>query len=280
MIRILLILCLLAISSLTKAEVINNLVINGNKRVSDETIKIYGEIELNKDIEESDINKIINNLYSTNFFNDVSIKINKNTLVVSVVEHPVINQLIILGEPKKNLESQIKKIISLKENKSFIRSFLAKDIATIKNLYSSLGYNFAEIVTKSKIIDQDNLDLIFEIKKGNQTKITSISFIGNNSVRSKRLKDVIASEENKFWKVISKNTNFSENLINLDTRLLKNYYKSLGFYDVKINSSAAEIDENVGNAKIIYSIDEGNRYIINKISTKIDKVFDKKLFYL
>ena len=67
MIRILLILCLLAISSLTKAEVINNLVINGNKRVSDETIKIYGEIELNKDIEESDINKIINNLYSTNF---------------------------------------------------------------------------------------------------------------------------------------------------------------------------------------------------------------------
>ena len=101
MIRILLILCLLAISSLTKAEVINNLVINGNKRVSDETIKIYGEIELNKDIEESDINKIINNLYSTNFFNDVSIKINKNTLVVSVVEHPVINQLIILGEPKK-----------------------------------------------------------------------------------------------------------------------------------------------------------------------------------
>ena len=145
-------------------------------------------------------------------------------------------------------------------------------------MYSSLGYNFAEIATKSKIIDQDNLDLIFEIKKGNQTKITSISFIGNKSVRSKRLKDVIASEENKFWKVISKNTNFSENLINLDTRLLKNYYKSLGFYDVKINSSAAEIDENVGNAKIIYSIDEGNRYIINKISTKIDKVFDKKIF--
>ena len=278
MIRILLITCFLAISSLTKAEVINNLVINGNKRVSDETIKIYGEIELNKDIEESDINKIINNLYSTNFFNDVSIKINNNTLVVSVVEHPVINQLIILGEPKKNLESQIKKIISLKENKSFIRSFLAKDIATIKNLYSSLGYNFAEIATKSKIIDQDNLDLIFEIKKGNQTKITSISFIGNKSVRSKRLKDVIASEENKFWKVISKNTNFSKNLINLDTRLLENYYKSLGFYDVKINSSAAEIDKNDGNAKIIYSIDEGNRYIINKISTKIDKVFDKKNF--
>ena len=278
MIRIILILCSFLIFSFAKAEVINNLIINGNKRVSDETIKIYGDIELNKDISESGLNKIINNLYSTNFFNDVSIKIDKDTLIVTVIEHPVVNQLIILGEPKKTLEEQIKKLISLKENKSFIRSFLAKDIATIKGLYSSLGYNFAEVVTKSKVIDQDNLDLIFEIKRGNQTKIASISFIGNKSVRSKRLKDVIASEENKFWKFISKNTNFSKNLINLDTRLLENYYKSLGFYDVEINSSAVEIDENVGDAKIVYSIDEGNRYIINKISTKIDKVFDKKDF--
>ena len=276
--RIIFILCFFLTFSFSKAEVINNLIINGNKRVSDETIKVYGEIELNKNLSESGINKIINNLYSTNFFDDVSIKITEDTLIVTVIEHPVVNQLIILGEPKKTLEDQIKKLISLKENKSFIRSFLAKDIATIKSLYASLGYNFAEVTTKSKVIDQDNLDLIFEIKRGNQTKISSISFIGNKSVRSKRLKDVIASEENKFWKVISKNTNFSKNLINLDTRLLENYYKSLGFYDVKINSSAVEIDENVNDAKIIYSIDEGNRYIIKKISTKIDKVFDKKNF--
>ncbi len=276
--RIIFILCFFLTFSFSKAEVINNLIINGNKRVSDETIKVYGEIELNKNLSESGINKIINNLYSTNFFDDVSIKITEDTLIVTVIEHPVVNQLIILGEPKKTLEDQIKKLISLKENKSFIRSFLAKDIATIKSLYASLGYNFAEVTTKSKVIDQDNLDLIFEIKRGNQTKIASISFIGNKSVRSKRLKDVIASEENKFWKVISKNTNFSKNLINLDTRLLENYYKSLGFYDVKINSSAVEIDENVNDAKIIYSIDEGNRYIIKKISTKIDKVFDKKNF--
>ena len=92
------------------------------------------------------------------------------------------------------------------------------------------------------------------------------------------MRDVIASEEDKFWKVISRNTNFSENLINLDIRLLSNYYKSLGFYDIKINSNLAELDKS-GKARLVYSIDEGTRYTINKISTNLDKVFDKEIFF-
>ena len=261
------------------AEEVNKLVIEGNKRVSDETIKIYGGIETNKEINEIELNKIINNLYSTNFFEDVSAKIKANILTINVSEYPVINQLVIIGENRKSFVDQIKKLISLKENKSFIRTSLNKDILAINNFYSSLGYNAVKIKTKSKIIDQDNLDLILEIERGKQTKITKINFIGNETIRSRRLKDIIASEEDKFWKVISKNTNFSKNLINLDKRLLNNYYKSLGFYDIDINSSAVELDEDKGSAKIVYSITEGKRYSINKISTKIDKVFDKKLFF-
>ena len=279
MIKTLIILITCLIFSNLNADQINKLIIDGNKRVSEETIKVYGEIEINKDISEADLNRIITNLYSTNFFNDVSVRIESDTLLIKVKEYPVINQLIIFGEKRKNFEEQIKKLISLKEKKSFIRSFLSQDIATIKKFYSSLGYNFAKIETKSKIIDEDNLDLIIEIDRGTQTKILSINFIGNDSIRSRRLKDVIASEENKFWKVISKNTNFSKNLVNLDQRLLENYYKSIGFYDVKVNSSNVQVDEQKGDARITYSINEGKRYTINKISTKIDPVFDKKIFF-
>jgi len=279
MIKKILILLTLFLFSNVKADVINKLIIEGNKRVSKETIKVYGEIEIDKDISEAELNQITNKLYSTNFFNNVSVKISSDTLIIKVSEYPVINQLIIIGEKRKSLEEQIKKIISLKEKKSYIKSYLSKDIANIKKLYSSLGYNFVKIDAKSKIIDDYNLDLIIEIEKGIQTKISSINFIGNDTIRSRRLKDVIASEENKFWKVISKNTNFSKNLINLDTRLLENYYKSIGFYDVTVNSSTVEIDDKEGYAKIIYSIDEGTRYTINKISTNIDKVFDKKIFF-
>ncbi len=261
-----------------KAEVVEKIVIEGNKRISDETIKIYGEVELNKDFTESDLNKVLSNLNSTNFFQNIEINFNNKILKIVLEEYPFVNQLIILGEPKKGYVEEIKKLIQIKSKRPFIKANLAKDIEIIKKLYSSLGYNFAKVDAKIKEIDSDNFDLLIEIERGEQTKISSIKFIGNKDIRSRRLRDVIASTEDKFWKVISNNSNLSENLINLDRRLLTNYYKSLGYYDVKISSNIAEINK-AGNADLVYSIEEGTRYTINKISTKIDEVFDKNLFF-
>ena len=264
--------------TIVKADVVNDLVISGNKRVSDETIKIYGEIDISKDITENELDKILKNLYSTNFFEDVKVQIKNNKLEIVLKEYPVINQLILIGEESNKYKELIKKTIRLKEKKSFIKSFLAKDLETIKKLYSSLGYNFSKVEAKIKTNESDNLDLIIEINRGGKTKISSINFVGNKVIKAKRLREIIASEENKFWKFISRNTILSENLISLDRRLLINYYKSIGFYDIKINSNIAEIKKD-GNADLIYTIQEGNRYTINKISTNVDSVFDKKLFF-
>ena len=264
--------------TILKADVVNDLVISGNKRVSDETIKIYGEIDISKDITENELDKILKNLYSTNFFEDVKVQIKNNKLEIVLKEYPVINQLILVGEESNKYKELIKKTIRLKEKKSFIKSFLAKDLETIKKLYSSLGYNFSKVEAKIKTNESDNLDLIIEINRGGKTKISSINFVGNKVIKAKRLREIIASEENKFWKFISRNTILSENLISLDRRLLINYYKSIGFYDIKINSNIAEIKKD-GNADLIYTIQEGNRYTINKISTNVDSIFDKKLFF-
>jgi len=264
--------------TILKADVVNDLVISGNKRVSDETIKIYGEIDISKDITENELDKILKNLYSTNFFEDVKVQIKNNKLEIVLKEYPVINQLILIGEESNKYKELIKKTIRLKEKKSFIKSFLAKDLETIKKLYSSLGYNFSKVEAKIKTNESDNLDLIIEINRGGKTKISSINFVGNKVIKAKRLREIIASEENKFWKFISRNTILSENLISLDRRLLINYYKSIGFYDIKINSNIAEIKKD-GNADLIYTIQEGNRYTINKISTNVDSIFDKKLFF-
>ncbi len=260
------------------AETVNKIIINGNKRISEETIKVYGEINLNEKIDEIKINKILNNLYSTNFFEDVKIKVSNNILEIDLKEYPIINQLIIIGEKTNKIKDQIRKTIKLKEKNSFIRSDLASDIEKIKKLYSSAGYNFSKIDAKLKKIDESNLDLILVIDRGEITRISTISFTGDKKIRDKRLRSVIASEEDKFWKIISRNTKFSESLINLDLRLLRNYYKSLGYYDVKINSKTAEINTE-GNIDLIYSIDAGQRYSINKITTNVDPVFDKKIFF-
>jgi len=88
--------------SLLKADIVKEVIIEGNKRVSAETIKVYGEIEINKDLSESDINKILNNLNTTDFFENVEIRFEKNILKLNVKEYPVVNQLIILGEKKKS----------------------------------------------------------------------------------------------------------------------------------------------------------------------------------
>ena len=260
------------------AELVNKLNITGNERISSETIKVYGGLKLNQDYNSTDINNILKNLYDTEFFEDVNIEIKNNTLNITLKEYPFINQLVITGEKTKNYKDQIKKIIKLKEKKSFIRSYITRDIQSIKSLYTSAGYNSSKVEIKTKKITDKSFDVLINIDRGKKTKIRSINFIGNKQIGNRKLKDIVASEEHKFWKIISRNTNFTENLLELDTRLLRNFYKSSGFYDIKINSKIAKIDQ-LSGAELTYSIEEGQRYTKNKISTNVDSVFNKDLFF-
>ncbi len=265
--------------SIANAEIVKEIKIEGNKRVSDETIKVYGDIKpIGSDFSNADLDKILKNLYSTDFFENVSLQINNQILTINLKEYPVINKLILVGEKSTRISNEIKKMLNLKEKGSFIESNIEKDINVIKQLYSSIGYNFAEVEAKSRKLNEDKLDLIFDIKRGRVTKIGQITFSGNKKVKEKRLRDLIASEEDKFWKLISRNTRFSENLVNLDKRLLKNYYKSIGYYDVEVTSSSVEIIDK-SKVNINYTIDAGTRYIISKIFTDVDSVYDKKLFF-
>ena len=262
----------------SNAKIVEKVIINGNTRVSDQTILIYGKIDIKKNLNEETINDILINLNSTNFFEDIKVEIKNNILEINLKEYPVINQIIIKGEPSNKISDEIKKNLKLKENNSFIKSYLSSDIEIIKQIYSSLGYNFASIETKINKINNNNFDLLIEINRGNKTKISSINFIGDKKLKDRKLRDIIASEEDKFWKVISRNTIFNQNLIDLDIRLLTNYYKSIGYYDVVINSKTAEINTE-NNINLTYSIETGTRFTIDRITTNVDPVFDNKLFF-
>ena len=265
--------------SILNAEIVKKIEISGNSRISDETVKVYGDLKgINLNYSRSDLDNILKNLYSTNFFENVNLEIKNEILYINLDEYPVINQLVILGEKSNKFKDEIKKIIFTKENGSYIESKLNNDINAIKSFYASLGYNFPEINAEIKKVDNKNIDLALKIDRGKITKISKISFTGDKKIKDKRLRDIIASEEDKFWKVISKNTRFSENMLNLDKRLLINYYKSIGYYDVLVNSTSAELDNN-DKISINYNIDAGLRYNIDKISTNVDPVFDKKIFF-
>ena len=259
------------------AEIIKKLIVTGNNRISQETIKVYGEINLNKDYSTFDVNKILKNLYQTEFFEDVKISLNNGTLNINVKEYSVVNFIDLRGEKSKTIKNKVLELLQIKEKGSFIKSKLTKDVDTIKKIYASMGFNFSNVDSKIERFDENRINLIYFLDKGKKTNIRKINFIGNKKIKEKRLRDVIASEEKKFWKVLSKNTFLNSNNIELDKRLLVNYYKALGYYDVQVLSNNAEVSsENM--TTLTYTINAGTRYRVTKISANVSNVLDKKTF--
>ena len=259
------------------AETINKLQVNGNDRISKETIRVYGDIILGKNYSATEINVVLKNLYDTNFFEDVKISLSNNILNVSVKEYPIINSIDLKGEKSKQIKKKVLETLNLKAKQSFIENKLTQDIRLVKNIYASIGFNFANVEAKIEKFDNNRINLVYLLDKGKKTNIAKISFIGDKKVKDKRLRDIIASEEKKVWKFLSKNTFLNNSNIELDKRLLINYYKSNGYYDVQVLSSNAEVSQkNLTN--LTYTINAGTRYRINKISTNISEVLDEKIF--
>ena len=119
--KLLLSLGLFFLANISNAEIVNKIEINGNQRVSDETVKVYGEIKpIGSDYNKSDLNNIIQKLYETNFFEDINIEVVNNKLLINLKEYPLINEIIIIGEKKTSLKKQLKNLISSKEKNSFL----------------------------------------------------------------------------------------------------------------------------------------------------------------
>ena len=259
------------------AEIVQKLEVKGNSRISAETIKVYGEINIGQDYSAFDVNKILKNLYNTNFFEDVKISLDNNVLNIAVKEYATVFSVDLQGEKSTTVKNSVLKKLNLKEKESFIESRLAQDVILIKKIYGSIGFNFVNVEAKIKKFDDNRVSLVYFLDKGKKTNIAKINFIGDKKIKEKRLRDIIASEEKKFWKFLSRNTFLSNSNIELDKRLLINYYKSVGYYDVQVLSSNAEISqENLTN--LTYTINAGTRYRINKISTNVSDVLDKKIF--
>ena len=265
------------ITSNLKAEIIKNFIVEGNERISVETIKVYSGIELNKSYDQDSINNALKELYSTNFFEDIQISIEGDTFKIYVKEYPLINSVELEGEKSNTVKKSVLERLSLKSSGSFIESSLNEDVNLLKKIYASIGFNFAQVEAKIEKFSNNRINLIYVLDKGKKTDIKKINFIGDKKLKERRLRDIIVSEEAKFWKFLSKNTFLNSNTINLDKRLLENYYKSLGYYDVQILSNNAEVS-NQNFTTLTYTINAGNRYKVSKISLNLSDVLNKELF--
>ena len=260
--------------SLSHSEILKEIKINGNERITDEIISMFSDIELGQDVKNSDINNIIKNLYETNFFNNVSVTLNNGIILINVDEAPIIENIVITGIKAQKIKELIKDNFKLKSRSSFNDVQLIQEVKTIESTLKTLGYYFSKVNPYVESLENNMVIVEYKIELGDKAKIGKISFLGDKIFKDKKLKSIIVSEEYKFWKFISGKKYLQEQLVSIDKRLLTNFYLNKGFYNVKINSSFAKLlreDE----FEIIFNVDPGKKIIFNDLKIVLPDNFTK-----
>ena len=252
---------------------IKKVIITGNIRVSSSTIESLVDKKVSI-VDSIYINNLTKKIYDTDFFSDVKISYNQDILTIAVLENSVVNFFYIDGLKDDDLD-KVNKIVSLKENAIFSVSKLKKDIEIIKDYFKSIGYYMATVNPEVIKISDNKINLILNIDKKGSSKIKNIYFIGSKFFSSSDLSSVISSSEDGWWKLFS-SSNLNEQQIEYDKQLLKDFYKSKGFYDVQIESVFAGVD-NSANFNLTYSINSGKKYKFGMVDIKfIDPVYKEK----
>ena len=259
------------------ADIINNIKISGNNRISKETILMFSAVKENQNIQTQDLNEIIKKLYDSNFFENVSVNFDNGNLLITVVENPVIGKIIIEGIKSNSIKDDIYKNLILKDRSSYNNFDLEKDKSNIILNLKNRGY-YKTSVDVFKNIKKDNIiDLTYSIDLGKKAKIKRIYFSGDKVYKDSQLKSLILSEEYKPWKFISGRKYLNENTINIDNKLLRNFYLNKGYYDVKINSSFAKLIDK-DNFELIFNIQSGKKFYLNNLKLNIPVDFNKENF--
>ena len=264
-------------NSVATGEVVNEFQIKGNERVSKDSIKMFSNINVGDDINKNDLNEILKNIYDTNFFEDVKVSLKNNILSIIVKENPVVENVSIKGLKSKTLTKELEKPLKVKSRSSYNEFLLIEDKKNITNVLKQKGYFFSKVDLIVEKLSDNKVNLIYQVEIGDKAKIKKISFIGDKVFKDRKLRSVIVSEEYKFWKFISGKKFLNQNIIELDERLLKNFYLNRGYYNVKINSSFAKLIDDT-EFELIYNIVPSKRYFFNKISLNLPIDLDKENF--
>ena len=267
----------------SNADVIKKIFINGNERVSDETVIMFSKIKIGDEVSQKSLNDAVKELFSTNYFKDINFSIDDGNLTINLIENPIIQKTQINGIEEDKIYANLKQITSKVEKYPFVKNKISEQNDLLKTLLKSYGYYFVELETLINFNDNNSVDLIYNFELGEIAKIKKIKFVGNKIFRDNTLRNVIISEEAKFWKFLTRNKFLNTDRIKLDTSRLKKFYQNRGFFLANIKSATAVINEN-NQFELIFNINAGNKYFFNEIKISDDqnlidqnlKVFFKK----
>ena len=258
-------------------DTIKKIDVSGNNRVSDETIKLFIDVKINDEIDSNKLNDILKNLYNTNFFEDINLSFNNQILSINVTESSIIESVFYKGIKSDKILNFIKDESSIRSRSSYNESQLKNEKLKIKNILKNLGYYKSDIDILVEKLENNLVTITYDIKLGKKSKIKKITFIGNKIFKDNKLRNIITSSEYKFWKVLSGRKYLNQNSVILDERLLKNFYKNNGYYNVKINSTFAKLI-NESEFELIFNINSGSKVSFGDLALNIPSDFDENNF--
>ena len=259
------------------SQVIKKIEIIGSERISPETIIVFSEVNINDNVNENDLNIILKKLYKTNYFKNIVLKIDSGTLYIDVLEQPIIENIQFKKIKNKEIIEELKNNLKLKNRNSYNEFLLKKDNSKIISILKDKGYYFAKVSPVIISLDENKIELIYEIDLGKKAKISKIRFIGDKIYKDKKLRNVITSEETKFWKFISGKKFLNENLIKFDQKLLKNFYLNEGYYNVVVNSSYAKLKSN-DHFEVIFNINANDKIYFDKVNLVLPNDYNRENF--
>tara|TARA_B110000971_G_scaffold215761_1_gene249767 strand:- start:1214 stop:3457 length:2244 start_codon:yes stop_codon:yes gene_type:complete len=260
-------------TSSVNAESFLNFNVVGNERVSAQTIINFSNLDAGSDLSENDLNQALKNIYDTNFFELVSLDITNNTLNINVKEFPIIQDIEFKGIKAKKFINILIDKISLKSRNSFNEFLLQNDLNLIKNILRQNGYYFSNVNVKKIVNSNNSISIIYDVAMGKKASISEIKFIGDKKFKSSKLISVIKSEEDKFWKFLSKLKYINKKQTELDKRLLKNFYLEKGYYQVKVEEAFTQVLDNE-NFLLTYNIDAGEKFFFNNFEILLPDDYD------
>jgi len=239
--------------------VVNRILVRGAQRIDQTTILSYLPIQPGDTVDAAVLDVAVRTLTRTNLFADVQLGVQNGDLIVEIVENPIINQVTFEGNSAVGTE-KLNKEITLRPRGIYTRARVQEDVGKIVELYRLSGRISATVTPKLVQLDQNRVDVVFEINEGPETGVRAITFLGNSAFSDGDLREVMVTQQSAWYRLFSSADNYDPNRLDYDREQLRKFYTNRGYYDFRVLSAISELAPDDSAFGITITVDEGARF--------------------
>ncbi|KEQ55290.1 outer membrane protein assembly factor BamA [Sphingobium chlorophenolicum] len=257
------------VPAVAPAGTIRNISVTGQQRLEPDTVLSYTKLRIGQPFTQESLDQALRDLYETELFADVQIRNDNGALTVEVKENPVINRIVLEGN-KRLKEDKIRPEIKLAPRQIYTRSKVRADVARIIELYRRQGRFAATVEPKMVQLDQNRVDIVFEISEGPKSKVRQINIIGNEKFKDGELRGQMVTKQSRWFRIFSSGTSYDPDRLAYDQQKLRQFYLTEGYADFRVISAVAELTPDKQDFIITYVVEEGQRYKFGDVKVNSD----------